>query len=106
MSSTASYTIRVQYTLYIAHVMVRGISSYNSHCVLLLVLRCDDPPAPSNSNFDNNGSIVTYMCEEGFVLVSNRQRFCNFTTWIWNGSNPTCGGIVVVMGISNDCQSI
>ena len=62
-------------------------------------MRCDDPPAPSNGDFDNNGSIVTYMCEEGFVLVGNHHRFCDFTTWTWNGSDPTCEGIVVVMAI-------
>ena len=57
------------------------------------MLGCADPPIPSNGQFNNNGSIVTYMCEEGFVLVGNRQRFCNLTTWMWNGSDPTCEGM-------------
>ena len=59
----------------------------------MLVMKCDDPPVPSNGDFVSNGSIVTYMCEEGFVLIGNRQRFCNLTTWMWNGSDPTCEGI-------------
>lgn len=57
-----------------------------------LVLKCDDPPVPSNGDFVTDGFIVTYMCEEGYILVGNRQRFCNLTTWIWNGTDPTCEG--------------
>ena len=61
-----------------------------TYCRSLLVLKCDDPPVPSNGTFISNGSVVTYFCEEGFILVGNRQRFCNLTTWLWNGSDPTC----------------
>ena len=80
-------------------------------CVLivhsLLVLKCDDPPAPSNGDFMSNGSVVTYMCEEGFVLVGNRQRFCNLTTWLWNGSDPICESMYIQLSwIPYMCDSL
>lgn len=61
--------------------------------LLNIDLKCDDPAQLSNGGFVSNGSVVTYMCEEGFILVGNRQRFCNITTWTWNGSDPLCEGI-------------
>ena len=67
--------------------------NFTSLLLLLLALKCDDPPEPSKGAFISNGSVVTYFCEEGFALVGNRQRFCNLTSWQWNGSDPTCEGM-------------
>lgn len=65
--------------------------------VITIDMKCDDPPVPSNGDFISNGTVVTYMCEERFVLVGNRQRFCNLTTWLWNGSDPICEGINMII---------
>ena len=69
-----------------------------------LLVMCVDPPIPSNGGYVSNGSVLTYMCQEGFVLIGNRVRYCNLTTWMFNGSDPTCEGIlllIVAIGISN-----
>ena len=71
---------------------------------MLFFLACVDPPTLINGSFISNGSVVTYMCEEGFALIGNRQRFCNFKTLMFNGSDPTCEGIllqIVAMVMSN-----
>ena len=61
------------------------------------VRTCHDPPMPSNGSFQSDGAVLTYLCEEGFTLVGNRQRFCSKTTYTWNGSDPTCEGIVATI---------
>ena len=58
---------------------------------------CNDLPIPSNGDVMSNGTMVTYMCEDGFTLIGNRQRLCNKTTYMWNGSDPTCEGIVALL---------
>jgi len=65
------------------------------------LVMCVDPPVPSNGDYVNNGSVLTYMCEEGFVLVGNRVRYCNLTTWLFNGSDPTCEGIIAKICYGN-----
>jgi len=56
---------------------------------------CIDPPSPFMGIADViNRTTVIYMCEEGFVLIGNQYRTCNFTTWTWTGTDPTCEGIM------------
>lgn len=42
------------------------------------------------SNFQFNGSVATYACNEGLQLVGPSTRVCSFTTG-WDGDDPTCG---------------
>ena len=70
---------------------------------------CLESPAPENgtvstvhaSNSHNNyslGSVATFSCNVGFVLVGQTTRVCEDTnggtvaTGTWNGSVPTCEG--------------
>ena len=36
------------------------------------------------------GSIATYVCDFGYMLVGNRQRLCQGTLSDWNGTAPIC----------------
>jgi len=87
--------------LYCTHVWINNLSCLFTLRLLCLVdIKCDDPPIPSNGDFISNGSVVTYMCEEGYVLNGNHQRFCNMATMMWNGSDPTCEGIIVMVSMT------
>ena len=70
---------------------------------------CLESPAPENgtvstvsaSNSHNNyslGSVATFSCNSGFVLVGQTTRVCEdknggtVTTGTWSGSEPICEG--------------
>ncbi len=36
------------------------------------------------------GSVATFSCMDGFILVGNEERRCELAGW--TGSNPTCEG--------------
>ncbi len=36
------------------------------------------------------GSIATYVCDSGYMLVGNQQRTCHGTMSNWNGTEPIC----------------
>ena len=37
----------------------------------------------------NPGSIATYLCDEGYILVGDSSRICDETT-VWAGHEPVC----------------
>ena len=52
--------------------------------------RCEDPSKPANGDLVTNFTTVANMCEEGYVLVGNQYRYCDFESGRWSGSDPTC----------------
>ena len=53
----------------------------------------------ANSLTLGKGSVATYSCNTGFVLLGQTARVCEdtnggtVTTGTWSGSEPTCEGI-------------
>jgi hypothetical protein len=53
-------------------------------------------PDPSNGRVDTSGetsmgSIATYSCDVGYLLVGEESRTCG-SNGTWNGSQPECRG--------------
>ena len=59
---------------------------------------------PSSDSFKYSlGSVATYSCNTGFVLVGQKTRVCEdtnggtVTTGTWSGSTPNCEGSSVII---------
>ena len=54
---------------------------------------CGDLQDPSNGTVTLTGttlgSMATYECDDGFILMGLSQRTCN-NSGEWNGTAPTC----------------
>ena len=67
---------------------------------------CNEPAAPSNGSVTLSspllgvGSIATYTCDPGYVLVGQTTSACqNANTGeigVWNSSTPICEGITAL----------
>ena len=70
--------------------------------VCYILVDCGDPGAPDNgnSNFTDTreGSVVTYTCNSGFVLVGNRTQTCELTPngALWSFTRPVCTRMLIV----------
>lgn len=57
---------------------------------------CGQPELPVNGQVSlpstTAGSLATYICNDGHVLVGNRQRTCRSSNGTWSGAIPTCVG--------------
>ena len=60
---------------------------------------CQVLQAPSNGKIHNNdtkhGALVHFACDDGFQLNGLRQITC--IEGKWNGSTPTCEGLIIFM---------
>ncbi|XP_071853893.1 sushi, von Willebrand factor type A, EGF and pentraxin domain-containing protein 1-like isoform X2 [Apostichopus japonicus] len=63
-----------------------------------------DPPSCSNGF--SAGSMCTYQCNAGFLLIGQTSRVCDAATSSWSGFQPTCVQIVCssLTGITNGGQ--
>ena len=67
-----------------------SLSSYSFPAV-----NCGDLDDPANGQVVLNGtlfgSIATYTCDPGFILVGDVERMCQ-ANGEWSGTEPTCEG--------------
>ena len=63
-----------------------------------MVADCGSLTDPANGQVNHNdgttfGHTATYGCNTGYILVGDSTRTCQ-ATGNWNGSAPTCQGIL------------
>ena len=75
-------------------------------CFCFVLVDCGDPGTPvnGNRNFTDTleGSIVTYTCYDGFVLVGNSTQTCELTPdgAFWSYDRPQCRHMIIIIFIN------
>ena len=91
------------YNLYLVTV-VYYLYCFHSH----VAIDCGTLPAPANGVVRFNpgttfSSTASFQCKRGFILLGNKQRFCQASSQ-WSGSQPICqsmSGVFVNQSILN-----
>ena len=63
--------------------------------ILYFLVDCGEPEVPLNGTVQvdgNNleGSVATYSCDAGHLLIGDTQRMCTSNDSIWSGAVPEC----------------
>lgn len=62
---------------------------------LYIGIDCGDPGTPTNGtttvSSTTAGSVATHTCDDGFILVGERERTC-LETASWSAPLPSCEG--------------
>ncbi|KAL4229790.1 hypothetical protein ACF0H5_010181 [Mactra antiquata] len=86
----ALYTCDIGYTLW--GTSTRTCESTNTWTDTEPLCSCAIPNSPQNGtvSVNNDGSVATYTCSEGYTLNGLSVRQCLYSTASWEGNDPTC----------------